>query len=46
MMKLRAVGEFRAEIALAEQCGVASAALAVEWAAVNLACMSEFGGGV
>jgi hypothetical protein len=46
MMKLRAVGELRAEITLAEKCGVASAALAVEWVAVDLACVSEFGGGV
>jgi hypothetical protein len=46
MMKLRAVGEFRAKIALTETRGVASAALAVEWIAVDFACMSEFGGGV
>jgi hypothetical protein len=49
MMKLGAGSELRAEIALAEQCGVASrvsAVVVVEWAAVDLACVSDFGGGV
>jgi hypothetical protein len=49
MMKLRAVDELGAKIALTEKCGMvseASAAVVVEWAAVDLARMSEFGGGV
>lgn len=49
MMKLRVVSEFRTQVARAETCGMASGARAVvvvEWAAVDSACMSEFGGGV
>ena len=49
MMKLRDVIEFGTKIALVEQCGVASRASAVvvvALAAVDLARVSEFGGGV
>jgi hypothetical protein len=49
MMKLEVVSEFGAKVARAETCGMAGGARAVvvvEWAAVDSACMSEFGGGV